>query len=101
MKKMKQWLTGLQDRIDDGINRICYRMSPPVRLLSVLVVGLACTVASLHITITSIYNIGKRDAEKEFLELQHIQSPELQHSKDSINNQLNKKFYEYEQQSNK
>jgi hypothetical protein len=90
MKKIKQWITGLQDRIDDGINRICYSMSPLIRLLSVLLVGLTCTVISLHITITSIYRIGKHDAEKEFLKLQHIESLKLQ--SDSIHSIKNYKL---------
>jgi hypothetical protein len=101
MKKVKQWITGLQDWIDCGINRICYSMSPLARLLSVLVVGLVCGIAFLYMMIASIYNIGKRDAEKEFLQLQHIESLELQPKvkNDSINI-LNQKEYEYEQQSN-
>jgi hypothetical protein len=40
--------------------------------------------------------MGKRDAEKEFLKVEHIKRLDWQPVKsDSINNQLNKK-YEYE-----
>jgi hypothetical protein len=107
MKKIKQWITGLQDRIDDGINRICYSMSPLARLLSVLVVGLVCGIAFLYMMIASIYNIGKRDAEKEFLRLQHIESLELQpkaknDSMDSIKNyELKIKSKDEYEQSNR
>jgi hypothetical protein len=96
MKKIKQWIIGLQDWIDCGIDRICYSMSPLARLLSVLAVGFACGIAFIYIMIASIYNIGKRDAENKFIELQHIKSIELQNHNDSINI-LNQKEYEYEQ----
>jgi hypothetical protein len=101
MKKIKKWVTGLQDWIDYGINRICNGMSPLARLLSVLVVGLACGIAFIYIMTASIYNIGKRDAEKEFLQLQHIERLELQskQSKNDSINILNQKEYEYEQSS--
>jgi hypothetical protein len=107
MKNMKQWFTGLQDWIDCGINRICYSMSPLARLLSVLVVGLVCGMVFLYMMVVSIYNIGKRDAEKEFLRLQYIESLELQpkaknDSMDSIKNyELKIKSKDEYEQSNK
>jgi hypothetical protein len=53
------------------------------------------TVANIYFVVSFIYNIGKRDTKKEFIELQHIKSIELQNHNNSINI-LNQKEYEYE-----
>jgi hypothetical protein len=50
-------------------------------------------ILAVYLTVTSIYSIGKRDAEKEFMKIQHIQQLELQKN-DSIN-QLKQKKYEH------
>ena len=78
----------------------CFGQLTPLRrfLLVFIFDGLLGT-AYICILISAIYNIGKRDAEKEFLKLQHIEVLKLQSQTqtktDSINI-LNQQEYEYE-----
>ena len=93
IKKMKQWKNRLQDDLDAYINRICDSMSPLARLLTVVITVGLCGIIFLSILIFSVYRIGKQDGEKEFLQLQHIETLKLQ-KQDSLNI-LNKNEYEY------
>jgi hypothetical protein len=67
-----------------GIRWLCLCPSPGKRLVTVLVLVAVFGGANIWFVASSIYNMGKRDAEKKFLELQHIEPLELQHPKDSI-----------------
>jgi hypothetical protein len=87
-------LTNAWDEIEYGLRLLCGRPSPMKRFIAVLVIGGALAAANLYFVVSSIYSIGKRDAEREFLRLQHIESLKLQ--SDSINNS-NSKSYEYKQ----
>jgi hypothetical protein len=95
--KIMALLHRLWEWADYGIRWICYGISPVGRLVTVLTFFLLYGILAIYVTVTSIYSIGKRDAEKEFLRLQHIERLELQSkqtNKDSINI-LNQKEYEY------
>jgi len=60
-------------------------LSPERRLITILAFCIIFGSMSIYITVSSIYNIGKRDAEKKYLEIEHIEKFELQHSNDSTN----------------
>jgi hypothetical protein len=98
MKKLgneiKDFLFDVWDEIRYGLRMLCGKPTPMKRFIIVLVIGGSLCIAYLYILVNSIYSIGKREAENEFLKLQHIESLQLQ--SDSINN-LNKKEYEYKQ----
>jgi hypothetical protein len=93
-KKIVDFISNAWDEIEYGLRMLCGKPSPMKRFVMVLIIGGALSVAYLYTLVSSIYNIGKRDAENEFLKLQHIESLKLQ--SDSINI-LNKQEYEYEQ----
>jgi hypothetical protein len=96
-KKVVEYVSGVWGEITYGLKGLCGRPSPLKRFIAVLTVGGVLAGVNIYFVASSIYNTGKRDAKKEFLEWQHIQPVEWrhsQHSRDSINNQLNKK-YEY------
>jgi hypothetical protein len=92
--KIKSLLTNVWDEIEYGLRMLCGKPSPEKRLITMLIISVTLAVVYIYFVISSIYNIGKRDAEREFLKLQHIESLKLQ--SDSINNS-NPKNYEYEQ----
>jgi hypothetical protein len=102
MKKIKSkimdFLSNVGYEIEYGLRLLCGRPSPMKRFITVFVIGGALAAANLYFVVSSIYNIGKHDAEKEFLRLQHIETLKLQpkSKKDSINNS-NSKNYEYKQ----
>jgi hypothetical protein len=93
--KIMALLHSLWERTDYGIRWACYGISPAGRLIITLIFFLLYGILAIYVTVSSIYLIGKKDAEKEFLELQHVQRLELQHKNDSINH-LKQKIYEYE-----
>ena len=83
--KIKEFLVNVWDEVEYCLRLMCGKPTPMKRFIVVLIIGGALAVANIYFVVSSIYNIGKRDAEKEFLQLQHIETPELQYLKDSIN----------------
>jgi hypothetical protein len=84
----------LWDRIDYGIRWACYGISPAGRLIIILTFFLLYGILAVYVTVSSIYHIGKSDAEKEFIEMQHIESIK------NYELRIKNKEYEYEE-SNK
>jgi hypothetical protein len=68
-----------------GLRGFCYGLSPLQRLITILVFCVLLGMMSIYMTVSSIYNIGKRDAQKEFLEVEHLQELNLSSTNDSIN----------------
>ena len=93
---MKKLINKFLDWVDYGLRRMCGELTPEKRLITILAMCVIFGIGSIYMTVSSIYNIGKRDAEEKYLVLEHIKRLELQYSNDSIK-QLNRK--EYERQS--
>jgi hypothetical protein len=91
--KIRRLWNRLLDGIDDGFRRMCYGVSPVGRFILALALYILLSVAYLYFIVSSLYTIGKQDAEKEFFKLQHIQKPDVLRENDSINH-LNQKEYE-------
>jgi hypothetical protein len=90
-----EFVSGAWGEIAYGLKCLCGRPSPLKRFIAVLILGGVLAAASIYFVADSIYSMGKGDAEKEFLKMEHIKRlyrPPV--NRDSINNQLNKK-YEY------
>jgi hypothetical protein len=95
-KKIVEFVSDAWGEIEYGLRCLCGRPSPAKRFIAVLTVGGVLAVANIYFVASSIYSMGKRDAEREFLKMEHIKRLDWQPmNSDSINNQLNKK-YEYE-----
>ena len=95
---MKKLINKFLDWVDYGLRRMCGELTPEKRLITILAMCVIFGIGSIYMTVSSIYNIGKRDAEQKYLELEHIKRLELEHSNDSIKQLIRK---EYERQSNK
>jgi hypothetical protein len=98
-KKAVEFVSGAWGEIEYGLKCLCGRPSPMKRFIAVLTVGGVLAVANIYFIANSIYNMGKRDAERQFLELkiggsqlQHIEPVELPLSKDSIHSNKNFKW---------
>jgi hypothetical protein len=83
-KKVVEFVSDAWGEIEYGLRCLCGRPSPVKRFIAVLAVGGILTVANIYFVASSIYNIGKRDVEKKFLELQHMEPIEFPLTKDSI-----------------
>ena len=88
MERKRNYIEKIQDWADDRLRRMCGRITPGKRLAVILVMFLFFGGLSIYITVSSIYNIGKRDGRR--LQIEHIKQYPL-HDSDSINllNRLN------------
>ena len=91
---IRKKITNLRDRIEDGLRSLLGQISPDGRIVVILVILFLFSAASIYITVSSIYNIGKKSG-REQMQIEHIKRLELeqQQKADSIN-QLNR--FEYE-----
>lgn len=88
MERKRNYIEKVQDWADDCLRRMCGRITPGKRLAVILVMFFFFGGLSIYITVSSIYNIGKRDGRR--LQIEHIKQYPL-HDSDSINllNRLN------------
>jgi len=84
-KKIIDFLSNVWDEIDYRLRLLCGKPTPMKRFIVVLIFGTILSVGYFYTIISSIYRMGKREAEKELMELQHIEGLKLQHENDSIN----------------
>ena len=82
--KIKEVMSDIWGELTCGVRWLCLRPSPGVRLSIIIVLFVALSVANIWFVASSIYSAGKRDARKEFLEIEHAGKIELQHKNDSI-----------------
>ena len=92
MERKRNYIEKVQDWADDCLRRMCGRITPGKRLAVILVMFLFFCGLSIYITVSSIYNIGKRDGRR--LQIEHIKQLSLQ-GNDTINsiNPLNRPEY--------
>lgn len=83
----------LSDKVDGWLRQMCGRLTPGKRLAVILTMLFSFSFLSVYMTVSSIYNMGKRNAEKDFIEIEHIREINLRHRQDSINNLY--KQYDY------
>ena len=83
-EKINSFLINLCSEIEYGLRRMCGKPSPMKRFIVVLVISIALSILYIYIIVSSIYNMGKHDAEIRFMELQHIERLKLQQKQDSI-----------------
>ena len=82
--KINEILKDVWGELTYGVRWLCLRPSPGVRLSIIVFLIIAASAANIWFVANSIYSIGKRDAWKEFLEIEHAGKLELQHKNDSI-----------------
>ena len=87
---MKQKINEFMLEIENRLKHLCGRPSPAKRLVVVLAVCAVLAAVNIWFVVGSIYSIGKNDAQKELIKLQHIETLEL-HKNDSINILKNQK----------
>lgn len=83
MKVKKNCIEKVQDWVDDKLRQMCGRITPGKRLAVILLMFVFFGGMSIYITVSSIYNIGKRDGQR--LQIEHIRQLPLQQANDSIN----------------
>lgn len=66
-------------KLDDKLRAFCGRMSPEKRLLFIAIVLLILTVVNIYFMFSTIYNMGKRDAERELYKIENIKGLDLEY----------------------
>lgn len=99
-EKIKNFGYYIQHKADCLVYNTAYCLSPVARFLLVLIIGGAMLSFSIYFVGSSIYNLGKRSAEIEWMQSQQIEleigvSQNQELKQDSINI-LNFENYEYE-----
>jgi hypothetical protein len=99
-REFKEFKEKALSEIESRLKHLCGRPSPAKRLIAVLAVCAALAAVNIWFVVSSICSIGKNDAQKELIKLQHIETPELQKSQlenKNKNNQLKGNENEYRQ----
>ena len=64
MERKRNYIGKVRDWADDRLRRMCGRITPGKRLAVILVMFFFLGGLSIYITVSSIYNIGKRDGRR-------------------------------------
>lgn len=90
---VKKKITAVRDWMEDGLRSLLGQISPDGRIVVILVLLFLFGAGSIYMTVSSIYNMGKKSGQQ--IQIEHIEQLELQQKQqtDSIN-QLNQFNYE-------
>ena len=90
---IKKKITAVSDRLENGIRSLLGRITPDGRVVIILVMLFLFGGGSIYMTVSSIYNMGKKNGQQ--MQIEHIERLEFQHQHktDSIK-QINKFDYE-------
>ena len=94
MERKRNYIGKVRDWADDRLRRMCGRITPGKRLAVILVMVLLFGGLSIYMTVSSIYNMGKKSGQQQ-MQIEHIKRLELEQTQkaDSIN-QINRFDYE-------
>lgn len=83
---IKKKLTAVTDWIEDGLRSLVGRITPDGRVIIILVVLFVFGTGSIYMTVSSIYNMGKKSVQQQ-MQIEHIKRLELEQKQkaDSIN----------------
>lgn len=68
--------------MDDGLRRMCGRLTPGKQLAVTLTMLLGFSALSIYFTVSGIYRMGKEEGER--LQMEHIRQMKLHPQNDSI-----------------
>jgi hypothetical protein len=89
---IRKFFSKINDRLEDGLRGLLGRMTPDRRVILILTMLFVFGGLSIYMTVSSIYNIGKKSGIQ--LQIEQIEALRLQQEqarRDSIN-QLNNRY---------
>jgi len=75
--KIKERMSDWMDWMEEGMRRLYGKPSMMKQFVIVLILGSALSVFSIYSIVSSIYNMGRSSAQKEFMEIKHAGHLEL------------------------
>ena len=90
---IKKKLIAVRDWMEDSLRSLLGQVTPDGRIIIILIMLFVFSFASIYMTVSSIYNMGKKSGQQ--MEIEHIKRLELEQTQkaDSIN-QINRFDYE-------
>ena len=91
---IKKKLIAVRDWMEDSLRSLLGQVTPDGRIIIILIMLFVFSFASIYMTVSSIYNMGKKNGQEQ-MQIDHIRQLELEHQQkaDSIN-QINRFDYE-------
>ena len=82
---IKKKITAVRDWMEDGLRSLLGQITPDGRIIIILVMLFVFGAGSIYMTVSSIYNMGKKSGRQ--MQIEHIKGVELEYRQktDSIN----------------
>lgn len=89
---IRKIFTAIRDWMEDSLRSLLGRITPDGRIIIILVMLFLFGGGSIYMTVSSIYNMGKKSGRQ--IEIEHIERLELQQKAqaDSINQIIDLKY---------
>lgn len=89
---IRKIFTAIKDWMEDSLRSLLGRITPDGRIIIILVILFLFGGGSIYMTVSSIYNMGKKSGRQ--IEIEHIERLELQQKAqpDSINQIIDLKY---------
>lgn len=83
---IKKKITAVRDWMEDGLRSLLGQITPDGRIIIILIMLFVFGAGSIYMTVSSIYNMGKKSGQEQ-MQIEHIKQLELeqQQKADSIN----------------
>ena len=90
---IRKLINRVSEWLEDRLRSLIGPLSPDARVIVILVMLFVFGAGSIYMTVSSIYNMGKKSGQE--MQIEHIKRLELEHTQkaDSIN-QINRLDYE-------
>lgn len=98
---MRNFISKIKDRIEDGLRRICAPMGPGTRILVIVIMVVVFAVTNFYIMFRAIYNIGREDEKWELIDSEiKVPEMELEHDEsgeepEELQREMEEFFYEH------
>lgn len=74
---MRKLFIKARDFLDDGLRRMCGRLTPEKRVIAIVVMAVVFAVINFYMIFSAIYNIGREDARREIIEITPLSLPDM------------------------
>ncbi|KAB4253861.1 TraL conjugative transposon family protein [Bacteroides uniformis] len=74
---MKKIFIKAGDFLEDGLRRMCGRLTPEKRVIAIVVMAVVFAVINFYMIFSAIYNIGREDAMRDVIEITPLSIPDI------------------------
>ncbi|KAF5054102.1 hypothetical protein DSECCO2_391590 [anaerobic digester metagenome] len=85
---IKKKMTAIGDWMEDSLRSLLGRITPDGRIITIVILLLVFGGGSIYMTVSSIYNMGKKNAQQQ-MQIEHIKQLELERQQQADSVKLN------------